>query len=61
MTTTLRYKFLTALKSLISLHIELGIKSLALDELNSLCKEFSVTIDAEDKTWFLAAINRNAL
>lgn len=61
MTTSLRYSFLTALKSMISLHKELGIKSLALTELDGLCKEFNVTIDAEDKTYFLEAINRNVL
>tara|TARA_B110000503_G_C6850825_1_gene290735 strand:+ start:302 stop:442 length:141 start_codon:yes stop_codon:yes gene_type:complete len=46
---------------MISLHKELGIKSLALTELDGLCKEFNVTIDAEDKTYFLEAINRNVL
>jgi len=61
MNTALRYSFLTALKSMIALHKELGIKSLALSELDGLCNEFNVVIDSEDKAYFLEAIKRNVL
>lgn len=59
MTNSIRYSFLTALKSLMSLHRELGIASIAIEDLNALCVEFNVTIDAADKSYFLDAIKRN--
>jgi hypothetical protein len=59
MTNSIRYSFLTALKSMMSLRRELGIASIALEELNALCVEFNVTIDAADKSYFLDAIKRN--
>jgi DUF1009 family protein len=44
---------------MMSLHRELGIASIAIEELNALCVEFNVTIDAADKSYFLDAIKRN--
>ena len=59
MTNSIKYSFLTALKSIMSLHRELGIASIALEELNALCVEFNVAINTEDKSYFLDAIKRN--